>query len=173
MRLFAASLLLTLAITTLFSNGRVRAAPGEDEFVELLERLRKDNPGEHDKVVALAKTDRSAAIRFLRERYSTKGDKPTSKTKPERDPSKPAVTPARRERFAVIDTLQVGDFSIDLCRREDGAFGLGEIRKGKLPLRRADSLITWQVDGKFPRYERRRESMISLRDPPATLTIQP
>jgi hypothetical protein len=182
MRLFTAILLFSLAISSPVLVAPVRGAPGDDEFAELLERLRKDNPGEHDKVLELAKTDRPAALRFLRERYRTKGDKPNPATKPEADASKPlrgidkpavALLPARQERFAVIETLQAGDFSIDLCRRDDGAFGLGEVRKGKLALRRADSLVTWQVDGKYPVYEGRKESTISLRDPPATLTIVP
>src|SRR5262249_38205757 len=114
--------------------------------------------------------------------FGTKGEKTNSDKKPETDEPKPArgtakpadaPPPARRERFSVMETLQVGEFSIDLCRREDGAFGLGEVRKGKLPLRRADALITWQVDGKAPGYERRKETTVALRDPKATLTVTP
>ncbi len=56
-----------------------------------------------------------------------------------------AALPGRTGGFTRIETLPVGEFSVDLCRREDGAFGLGEIRRGTLPLRRADSLITGQV----------------------------
>ena len=83
------------------------------------------------------------------------------------------VTPLspRTERFTRIETLPVGEFSIDLCRREDGAFGLGEIRRGTLPLRRADFLITWQVDGKYPAFERRDGLTVRLREPASTLTL--
>src|SRR5262249_9273318 len=116
------------------------------------------------------------------ERFGTKAEKPGSEKKPE--PATPdavggkakpadAPLPARREQFSVIETLQVGDCSIDLCRREDGAFGLGEVRTGKLPLRRADSLIRSQIDGKAPRYARRNDPTVGLRDPPATLTFTP
>jgi hypothetical protein len=83
----------------------------------------------------------------------------------------PAATPSspRTERFTAIETLAVGEFSVDLCRREDGAFGLGEIRRGTLPLRRADILITWQVEGKVPVFERRDGLTVHLRQPNATL----
>jgi len=182
MRAVTAALLFGLIMVPTFFVAHTRGAPSEDEFTVLLERLRKDNPGEHDKVVELAKTDRASALRFLRERFGKKGEKPGADQKPGTDAVKPGSTkdkpvgvllPARTERFTVIDTVQVGEFSIDLCRREDGVFGLGEIRKGKLPLRRADFLITWQVDGKAPRYGERKESTVTLRDPPATLSITP
>jgi hypothetical protein len=84
-----------------------------------------------------------------------------------------APLPARQERFTVTQSLQVGEFSIDLCRRADGAFGLGEIRKGRMRLRRADFLITWQVGGRAPGYDRQKGSTVWLRDPPATLTLVP
>jgi len=77
----------------------------------------------------------------------------------------------RAERFTKIETLPVGEFSVDLCRREDGVFGLGEIRRGDLLLRRADFLITWQIDGKYPAFERRDGLTIRLRNPAATLTL--
>jgi hypothetical protein len=76
-----------------------------------------------------------------------------------------------KDEFTLIETLDVGGFSIELCRRDDGAFGLGGMRLGKTPLRRVDSLITWRVDGQVPRYVSRSESTISLADPAATLTI--
>ncbi|HZO84962.1 MAG TPA: hypothetical protein VFC26_07105, partial [Verrucomicrobiae bacterium] len=82
-------------------------------------------------------------------------------------------SPARTEHFTRIDTLQVGEFAVDLCRREDGAFGLGEIRHGVMPLRRADFLITWQVDGQYPRFERQNRSTVLLREPQVTLTFVP
>lgn len=85
----------------------------------------------------------------------------------------PGPLPARNERFTKIETLQVGEFAVDLCRRDDGAFGLGEIRHGTTPVRRADFLITWQVDGEFPRFERRNGSSVFLREPPAKLIFSP
>lgn len=182
MRLVLAFVWFGLAFGAPYLVAQDRKSPGEDDFAVLLERLRKENPGEADKVVELAKNDRPSALRFLRERFSTNREKSGSKKKPDPGATKPikgnekrsdTPLPARRERFTVIETLTVGDFSIDLCRREDGAFGLGEIRKGKMPLRRADALITWQVDGKASSYEGRKEATISLRDPPATLTFTP
>jgi hypothetical protein len=182
MRLVIAPLVFGLAMAAPVCIAQARGAPNEDEFAALLERLRKESAGEYDKVVELAKTDRTAALRFLRERFGTKGEKSNPEKQPKTDPSKPdrekvkhTDTPlaARSERFTVIETLHVGDFSIDLCRRDDGAFGLGEVRKGKLPLRRADALITWQVDGQVSRYERRKDATVWLRDPKATLTFTP
>lgn len=93
------------------------------------------------------------------------GVSPAKKT-PEATPLSP-----RTERFTRIETLAVGEFSVDLCRREDGAFGLGEIRRGTLPLRRADVLVTWQVEGKLPVFERRDGLTVHLRQPDATLTF--
>lgn len=154
----------------------------QDEFDSFLERLRKENPGEYEKVKQLAEKDRDAALRFLRERFSkeprkTASDKELMKTSGKRVPDKKESDvnslPARTERFTKIETLQVGEFSIDLCRREDGAFGLGEIRRGRLPIRRADFLITWQADGKFPVFEQRNGWTVSLRNPQATLTFTP
>ncbi len=159
-----------------------------DDYDDLLDRLRRDNPAEYEKVKSL---DRATGLRFLQERYSRQGDKKEEKKQPVGDKSQPKgdktpVTnvgekktaqprplPARVERFTIIETIQVGEFAIDLCRREDGAFGLGEIRKGVIPIRRADFLITWQADGKFPTYGGRTGSIISLRNPNATLTISP
>jgi len=51
---------------------------------------------------------------------------------------------------AIVIPAGVGEFTIDLRRREDGAFGLGAIRKGDLALRGNDLLVTWQVDRRFP-----------------------
>lgn len=182
MRLFTATLLFGFALAAPFLVAQARGSPSADEYVKLLERLRRENAGEYDKVVELAKTDRASALRFLRERFGTKGEKTSSEKKPE-TPALPAVPkkgkpadaplPARQEQFTVIETIHVGDLSVDLCRRADGAFGLGEVRKGKMPLRRADSLITWQVAGKTPGFERRQGSTVWLRDPPATLTFRP
>jgi hypothetical protein len=81
--------------------------------------------------------------------------------------------PPRLEQFTKMDTLRVGDFSIDLCRRDDGAFGLGEIRRGDRPLRRADFLIAWKIDGKVPVFAGRKELTITLRNPDATLAFAP
>jgi hypothetical protein len=93
---------------------------------------------------------------------------PAAKKTPEARP-----LPSRHERFRRIETLRVGDFAIDLCRRSDGAFGLGEIRRGALPVRRADFLVTWQVAGQFPTFARRDGMTVSLRGPDATLTFAP
>ncbi|HZO83952.1 MAG TPA: hypothetical protein VFC26_01985, partial [Verrucomicrobiae bacterium] len=82
-------------------------------------------------------------------------------------------SPARTEHFTRIDTLQVGEFAVDLCRRDDGAFGLGEIRRGTMPIRRGDFLITWQVDGKYLRFERQNGPTVLLLEPRATLTFTP
>ena len=129
------------------------------------------------KVVDLARTDRPAALRFLRERFGDKGDETRPGKGPQGQTPHPGTSgappPAREERFSRIETLSVGDFSIDLCRREDGAFGLGEIKRGAMPLRRADSLITWTVNGRSLAYDGRADSTVSLRDPPATLTFTP
>ena len=92
----------------------------------------------------------------------------TTKKKPAPDP-----LPTRTEPFAKMETLRVGEFAIDLCRREDGAFGLGEIRRGNLSIRRADILVNWQVQGKFPAFEGRSGLTIRLRDPAASLTFTP
>src|SRR5262245_7928562 len=126
-----------------------KAQPSEqEEFDRLLERLRHDNPGEFEKVRQLAERDHLSALRFLRTRFNPETDKtkPTDKIPPRTALKKGALTftplPARVERFTKVETLQVGEFTIDLCRRDDGAFGLGEVRREKLPLRRADFLIT-------------------------------
>jgi len=85
-----------------------------------------------------------------------------------------ALVPDEYEtRFEKIETIEVGGVSIDLCRREDGVFGLGEVRQGGLPLRRADFLVTWQVGGRFPAFEGRKGPEVRLRDPRATLTFRP
>ena len=47
------------------------SAQAADEFRELLERLRSENPGEYEKVRRLAEQDRAAAWRFLRQRYES------------------------------------------------------------------------------------------------------
>jgi len=151
------------------------------QFDALLERLRKENPGEYQKVRQLAEKDRSAALRFLRARFADQApqqnleppdkapaESVTKKTTPAADP-----LPARMEPFTKIETLRVGEFAIDLCHRKDGAFGLGEIRRGELSIRRADFLVTWQVDGKFPVFERRDGATIRLRNPTATLRFTP
>src|SRR5262245_25757280 len=78
----------------------------EDEFAVLLAQLRRENPGESEKVVELARTDRPAALRFLRERFGSKGTKPPRTDDPKPIPGKAgspeALSPARRERFSVI-----------------------------------------------------------------------
>src|SRR2546426_8721100 len=81
--------------------------------------------------------------------------------------------PARVGQFTKLETIQVGEFSIDVCRREDGAFGLGEISKGKLLIRRADFLVTWQVNGQFPRLDRRSGLKLLLREPKVTVGFTP
>lgn len=146
----------------------------EGEFNALLQRLRESNPHEYEKVRQLAEKQPEAALQFLRERFDGKSGKP-KKLPPgekEKTPS-PHVESARIERFSRIDTIQMNEFTIDLCRRDDGAFGLGEIRKGKLPLRRADFLITWQAGGRLPVLERREGLTVFLREPRATLTFSP
>ncbi len=140
----------------------------QDDYETLLERLKNDNRGEYEKVVTL---DRETALRFLRERYAKAGDKKPDDKKPA-EPKAPAAA-ARVERFERIDTLTVGDCAIDLCRREDGAFGLGEIRQGRRALRRADFLVTWKIDGRSPAFDRRDGLVVHLRDPKATLTFSP
>ena len=80
---------------------------------------------------------------------------------------------SRAEQFSKIETLQVGEFAIDLCRRDDGAFGLGEVRRAALLVRRGDFLATWQINGKFPAFSRRNGLTIALTNPAATLTFTP
>lgn len=186
------SLALILARPAIFEslaqdNALTKAAPsvaGKDasgEFDALLERLRKENPGEHEKVRQLTEKDRAAALRFLRARFADPAaqknveppaklpaENATKKSKPAADP-----LPTRAEQFTKTETLRVGEFAIELCRRDDGAFGLGGIRRGDLLIRRADFLVTWQVEGKSPAFERRSGLTIYLRDPAATLTFTP
>ena len=79
----------------------------------------------------------------------------------------------RAEQFSKIETLLVGEFAIDLCSREDGAFGLGEVRRGALSLRRTNFLVTWQINGKIPAFSRRDGWTIALTNPAAVLTFTP
>ena len=72
---------------------------------------------------------------------------------PTKAPSTAIPLPSRLEQFTRIETIAVGDFAVDLCLDEDGAFGLGEIRHRALLLRRADFLITWRLDGKLPSFK--------------------
>lgn len=59
MRLVLATLLFVLALSPAFLS-HARGASREDEFAVVLERLRKENPGEYEKVVELTKTDRTS-----------------------------------------------------------------------------------------------------------------
>jgi hypothetical protein len=169
-------LLLAISLMALPIRDQGRTFAAEDEFAELLERLRGENPGEYEKVKQLAEDDRRAAMNFLRERFAPRRaglqKKPTQKAaaKPE---AISRTLPPRVEQFTKTETINVGEFSIDLCRRVDGAFGLGEIRRGSLQLRRDDFLIRWQIAGMNPTLERRDGLTLTLRDPPATLTITP
>jgi hypothetical protein len=129
----------------------------QDEFDALLERLRRQNPGEAAKVEQLPRAD---ALRFLKQRFAGA-------------PADPKTSPARTERFTVVETLAVGDCSIELVRRDDGSFGLGRIRLGALELRRADFPIVWRIDGRAPSMAGRRGLTVTLRDPEATLTFAP
>jgi hypothetical protein len=139
-----------------------------DDYETLLERLRNDNRGEYEKVITL---ERETALRFLRERYGTGGGKAPEEKLP--ITSAPAVAPALTEAFERLETITAGDCAIDLCRREDGAFGLGEIRQGGRLLRRADFLATWKVQGRFLSLDRRDGPVVHLREPRATLTFSP
>jgi hypothetical protein len=85
MKPFVATLLLVLALAGPFLVAQARGSQGDDEFALLLERLRNENGGEYAKVVELAKTDRPAAMRFLRERFGIKGVKTGPEKKPEKD----------------------------------------------------------------------------------------
>lgn len=151
------------------------------ELTAMLERLRLENPGEYQKVQRLAETDRDSALRFLRGRFGGAPPKIMPSKVPADPPNEapaasgklPGLLPSRRERFEKFDTIQAGEFAIDLCRRDDGAFGLGEIRRGAVSLRRADFLVTWRVNGKFPRFESRAGRTIHLREPEATLSFVP
>jgi hypothetical protein len=168
-------------------SDKIPSAPvREDDADALLERLRMENPGEAAKVQQLLQSDRASALRFLRNRFGDRGkDSPSAtspKSKPpvktpaitaDKQPSNAATLPVRLEPFEKLETLVVGEFSVDLCRRADGAFGLGEIRQGSRPIRRADFLATWTVDGRAPRFEKRDHLTITLRDPAATLTFTP
>src|SRR5262245_45752856 len=68
------ALLFGLALAPLFL-APVHGSGDEDEYRVLLERLRKESPGEHGKVVELAKKDPAAALQFLRARFGKKGEK--------------------------------------------------------------------------------------------------
>ncbi|MBI3882144.1 MAG: hypothetical protein HY301_19050 [Verrucomicrobia bacterium] len=157
-----------------------------DDFDALLERLRQESPGEYAKVRQLAERDRASALRFLRQRFGGTSAPISAKPGPDKPPAKSPATadslkppaaapplPARHDRFEKIETINVGEFTVELCRRDDGAFGLGEIRRGPLRLRRTDFLVTWRVDGKFPRFERREGLAVRLRDPVASVTFAP
>jgi hypothetical protein len=167
---------------------KIPVAPaGADDFDGLLERLRKDNPAEAAKVEQLGKSDRASALRFLRDRYganSVKDSKPQqgNKEKPgaaptappiEKKPTGGATLAPRLEPFEKIETLAVGEFSVDVCRRSDGAFGLGEIRHGSQPIRRPDFPVTWKVAGRAPRVDGLSGLIIRLSAPAATLTFAP
>jgi hypothetical protein len=181
--------IVCLALALSVGTAAPQAMSESDELTVLLERLRAENAGEQEKVKRLAETNRAAALEFLRERFGppkyagVEGDKPAppaggGRKKPVsaggasgKQPLPVEPLPARIERFQVVETLDVGEFSIELCRRADGAFGLGQVRRGDLPLRRSDSLITWQVDGQAPAFDRREGSTVTLRDPAATLAF--
>src|SRR5262245_50810446 len=102
----------------------------EDEYGALLERLRLESQGEYAKVIRL---DRETGLAFLRERFAKKqaGCAPGS-GKPAKE--KPTAPPPREESLERIETIRVGGFSIELGRRQDGAFGIGEVRRGEFPL---------------------------------------
>ncbi len=156
-----------------------------DELSDLLERLRRESPAEHGKVAALAEQDPASALGWLRRRFGMAPEAPgKGAPSPGREGSPPkapgqkgtktSVTLSPRlERYVPIETLKVGGFSVDLCRREDGAFGLGEIRRGAAPIRRADFLVTWKIAGRFPALESRDGLVVKLRDPAATLAFSP
>jgi hypothetical protein len=159
-------------------------AAGDGELNAQLERLRKESPREFDKIQELLKVNRKAAEQFLRERFSaapknskqpvpTTSDVQADNFAPAKRNARAVALAQRTEQFTKIETLSVGEFSVDVCQRDDGAFGLGEVRRGTLPLRRADFLITWRVEGKSPAFERRDGLTIRLRDPTATLTFTP
>lgn len=42
-------------------------------------------------------------------------------------------SPPRTERFGRTETLPVGDFAVELCRRDDDAFGLVNVRRSHYP----------------------------------------
>lgn len=148
-----------------------------DELSDLLARLRHDNPAEAAKVEALAAQDPTSALRFLRERYGAGDPAPKGKTPAPAPGGKPpvpaasAVLPARRERFTRLATVGVGEFEVDLCRREDGAFGLGTIRLRGRAIRRDDFLVTWAIAGRVPAFAGRDGPTITLREPDARLTL--
>jgi hypothetical protein len=89
MRLLIATWWFGLALAAPVLVARAHESPSEDEFAVLLERLRKESPGEYEKVVELSRTDRPAAVRFLRERFGPKAGKTNSEKKPDKDTSKP------------------------------------------------------------------------------------
>ncbi len=154
--------------------------PQPDDFIRLMERLRRGSPGEYQKVRQLP---RDEAMEFLRGRFLEKpGERATSGRSPDGEAAQAPARgksanveplPPRQETFQRIDTLSVGEFSFDLCRRADGAFGLGEVRRGAVGIRRADFLMTWQIGGRWPRFQRRSARTVFLSNPPATLTISP
>jgi hypothetical protein len=116
------------------------SAAEDDEFKARLERLRQENSGEYRKVQELMKVNPEAAAQFLREhfprtpenakRLAQPSDSKTNNVAPAKKKAEATLLPPRTERFTKIETLAVGEFSVDLCRREDGAFGLGARGKG-------------------------------------------
>src|SRR5262245_15264164 len=122
----------------------------QDGYDALMARLKKESPGEYEKVLTL---DRRDALEFLRRRYG--GANASEKAPPTKEAAKAPLLPERFEQFTAIETVDVGGVSIDLCTRDDGAFGLGAIRRGGLDWRRTDFLVAWTIDGKRPRFASR------------------
>jgi hypothetical protein len=159
----------------------VAFAAGEDDFHTLLDRLRRESPGEYKKVLELPQ---KTAEEFLRERYGKLAGKgpPVEKRAAEKGAAKAAeksaspgakLLPARRERFVVLERLPVGEFTVDLCTRDDGAFGLGEVRRGETLIRRGDFLLTWKVGTEFPSFQARKGTEVTLRGPKSTVSFFP
>ena len=76
MRLLLVLLVVVLPPMSTLGLGQDRNVGTEDEFVELLERLRKEDTAVYDKVVRLADENRPAALQFLRDRFADNASKP-------------------------------------------------------------------------------------------------
>lgn len=158
-------LLALLTVLTLLVDARAEKDTPETTHRSFSE-LTAGQDAQYTKVIPISKPRTN-------EKRNDAGEFETANMSPTKKPLEATPLPPRTECFNRVETLQVGDFTVELCRRNDGAFGLGNIRKGTLPLRRADSLVTWQVDGKFPVFERRSGLTVFLQQPPATLTFTP
>jgi len=97
------------------------------EFEALLEHLRKENSGDYEKVRPLAEKRLRGGPAILAHAIRRSGSETerqparqsSGRERGDKDPAASQPLPARVERFSKIETLQVGEFAIDICRRDE------------------------------------------------------